>query len=50
MLTFAQEMWSFLRARKKFWMLPIILMMVLIGGLLIAAKSSAIGPVIYTLF
>ncbi len=49
-MTFAQEIWSFLRERKKFWMLPIILMMVLIGGLLIAAKGSAIAPFIYTLF
>ncbi len=50
MLTFTQEIWSFLRERKKFWMLPIILMMVVIGGLLIAAKGSAIAPFIYTLF
>ena len=50
MLTFAQEIWSFLRERKKFWMLPIIMMMVVIGGLLIAAKGSAIAPFIYTLF
>lgn len=50
MRTFAAEMWGFLRVRKKFWMLPMILMMVLVGGLLIAAKGSAIAPFIYSLF
>lgn len=50
MRTFAAEMWTFLRVRKKFWMLPIITMMVVIGGLLIAAKGSAIAPFIYSLF
>ncbi len=50
MRSLAVELWSFMRVRKKFWMLPIILMMVLIGGLLIAAKGSAIAPFIYTLF
>ncbi len=50
MRTFAVEMWTFLRVRKKFWMLPIVLMMVLIGGLLIAAKGSVVAPFIYSLF
>ncbi|HEX2274956.1 MAG TPA: DUF5989 family protein [Acidimicrobiales bacterium] len=50
MRSLAVELWSFMRVRKKFWMLPIILMMVVIGGLLIAAKGSAIAPFIYTLF
>jgi hypothetical protein len=49
-LTFSREMWNFLRTRKKFWMLPIIIMLVLIGGLIIAAEGSAIAPFIYTLF
>jgi hypothetical protein len=44
------ELWSFMRARKKFWLLPIFLMMALLGGLLILAKTSAIAPFIYTLF
>jgi len=39
-----------MRARKKFWMLPIFLMMLVLGGLLVLAKSSAIAPFIYTLF
>ena len=44
------ELWSFMRARKKFWLLPIFLMMLVLGGLLILAKTSAIAPFIYTLF
>jgi hypothetical protein len=44
------ELWAFMRARKKFWLLPIFLMMALLGGLLILAKTSAIAPFIYTLF
>jgi hypothetical protein len=44
------ELWSYMRARKKFWMLPIFVMMFLLGALLILAKTSAIAPFIYTLF
>ena len=44
------ELWSFMRARKKFWMLPILIMMFLLGALLILSKTSAIAPFIYTLF
>ena len=44
------ELWSYMRARKKFWLLPIFIMMLILGGLLILAKSSAIAPFIYTLF
>lgn len=44
------ELWSFMRARKKFWLLPIFLMMLILGGLLVLAKTSAIAPFIYTLF
>ncbi len=40
----------FMRVRKKFWMLPIIVMMVLLGGLIILSEGSAIGPLIYTIF
>jgi hypothetical protein len=43
-------LWSFMRARKKFWMLPLFVMMLLLGGLLILAKTSVISPFIYTLF
>ena len=49
-MSFIKEMWMFLRARKKFWMLPIIFVMVLLGGLLILAQGSVMAPFIYTLF
>ena len=49
-MDFLIEIWRFLRARRKFWMLPLILLMVGLGGLLILAKGSAIAPFIYTLF
>jgi drug/metabolite transporter superfamily protein YnfA len=44
------ELWAFLRERKKFWLLPIIVTMLLFGVLLIFAESSALAPFIYTLF
>jgi hypothetical protein len=44
------ELWDFLRARKKYWLLPIVLMMVAFGGLLLLAQGSAVAPFIYTLF
>lgn len=45
-----RELWEFMRVRKKFWLLPIIIIMLLLGGLLILAQGSAIAPFIYTLF
>ncbi len=50
MLTIVKELWIFMRVRKKFWMLPIIVMMVLLGGLILLSEGSAIGPLIYTIF
>jgi hypothetical protein len=44
------ELWAFMRTRKKFWLMPIVIIMVLFGGLLILAQTSAIAPFIYTLF
>jgi hypothetical protein len=44
------ELWRFMRARKKFWLLPILIMMVVFGGLVVLTKGSAIAPFIYTLF
>lgn len=44
------ELWRFMRVRKKFWLLPILFAMFLLGGLLVLAKGSAIAPFIYTLF
>ena len=45
-----KELWSFLRVRKKLWLAPIILIMLILGGLLILAQGSVIAPFIYTLF
>ncbi len=47
---FIAELWAFLRERKKFWLLPIIVVMLLLGGLLVLAHGSALAPFIYTLF
>ncbi len=44
------ELWAMLRARKKFWLLPIIVVMLLFGVLLVFAQTSALAPFIYTLF
>jgi len=49
-MSFVGELWRFMRVRKKFWLLPILVVMVLLGGLLILAKGSAVAPFIYTLF
>jgi hypothetical protein len=45
-----KELWLFMRARRKFWLLPILLVMLVLGGLLVLAKGSAVAPFIYTLF
>lgn len=50
MLSLVAELWRFMRARKKYWLLPILLLVVLLGGLLVATKGSVIAPFIYTLF
>ena len=50
MLEFLADLWDFMRVRKKFWLAPIIIVMVLLGGLLILAQGSAVAPFIYTLF
>jgi hypothetical protein len=44
------EFWQFLKIRKKWWLLPIIVMMVLVGALLVFAQGSALAPFIYTIF
>jgi hypothetical protein len=49
-MSFVAEFWKFLRVRKKFWLLPLLTMMVIFGVLLILAESSALAPFIYTLF
>lgn len=49
-MSFIAELWRFLRVRKKFWLLPLLVMMLVLGGLLVLAQGSAIAPFIYTLF
>lgn len=49
-MDFVLQMWRFLGARRKYWLLPIILVSVALGGLLVLAQGSAIAPFIYTLF
>lgn len=50
MLSFLREFWAFLRTRKKYWLLPILVMMLVLGALLVLAQGTAIAPFIYTLF
>jgi len=49
-MSFIRELWQFMRIRKKFWLLPIMLMMALFGGLIVLSQGSAVAPFIYTLF
>ena len=49
-MSFIKELWSFMRVRKKFWLLPIMLMMALLGALMVFSQGSAVAPFIYTVF
>lgn len=49
-MEFIRELWQFLAQRKKLWMVPIVLIVLAVGGLLVIAEGSAIAPFIYTLF
>jgi len=49
-MSFIKEIWRFMSVRKKFWLVPIFLVMLLLGGLLVLSHGSAIAPFIYTLF
>lgn len=49
-MSFLAELWSYMKARKKFWLLPLFLVLLVFGGLLILAQGSAIAPFIYTMF
>jgi hypothetical protein len=49
-MSFLTEIYSFMLARKKFWLLPIVIAMVLLGGLVVLTQGSAVAPFIYTLF
>jgi hypothetical protein len=50
MISFLQEFWAFLRTRKKYWLLPVIIVMAMFGGLIVLTQGSAVAPFIYTLF
>jgi len=50
MTGFVRELWAFLKERKKFWLLPILLVMLMLGGLIVLTQGSAVAPFIYTLF
>ena len=49
-MSMIRELWAFLRARKKYWLWPIFVMMALLGVLIVLAQGSAVAPFIYTLF
>jgi len=49
-MSFLIEIWQFMRVRKKFWLLPVLVMAILLGGLVVLTKGSAVAPFIYTLF
>ena len=50
MIEFLRELWAFMKQRKKFWLLPIILVLLTLGVLIVLTQGSAIAPFIYTLF
>ena len=50
MASFLLEFWEFLRVRKKYWLLPVVVLSVVFGGLIVLTKGTAIAPFIYTLF
>lgn len=49
-MSFFSEFWDYMRVRKKFWLLPVFMVMILLGGLLVLTKGTAVAPFIYTLF
>jgi len=49
-MSFVTEFWAFLRIRKKYWMMPLILILALFGALIVLSQGSAVAPFIYTLF
>ena len=49
-MSFLKEFWGFMRVRKKFWLMPIFVMMFIFGGLVVLTQGSAVAPFIYTVF
>ena len=50
MIDFLKDLWDFMRIRKKFWLAPIIIVLLLLGALIVFAQGSAVAPFIYTIF
>ena len=49
-MSFLAELWAYMSARKKFWLLPVLIVLLTFGGLIVLAKGSAVAPFIYTIF
>ena len=49
-MNFLKEFWEFLKVRKKYWLIPILIVLVLFGGLIILSQGTAVAPFIYTIF
>ena len=49
-MSFISELWEFLKVRKKFWLLPVLVILALFGGLIVLSQGSALAPFVYTLF
>jgi hypothetical protein len=49
-MSFLKELWAYMRTRKKYWLIPILIVTVILGGLIVLAQGSAVAPFIYTLF
>ncbi len=49
-MSFLKEFWEFMKVRKKYWLIPIILVLILFGGLIVLTQGSAVAPFIYTIF
>jgi len=50
MLEFLKDLWDFMRVRRKFWLAPIIIVLMLLGGLIVFVEGTAVAPFVYTLF
>ena len=49
-MSFLIELWAFMRVRKKYWLMPVIVMMLLLGGLIVLSQGSVVAPMVYTIF
>ena len=50
MISFVRELWQYLRVRKKYWLIPVFVIMALLGALIVLSQGSAVAPFIYTIF